>query len=55
MDVFDLEFWRERLVEDRLGLKEESLGGAAGAVGAVGAVGWMAWEIWWVWRLRLVE
>eukprot|EP00438_Fugacium_kawagutii_P005828 Skav231212 [mRNA] locus=scaffold2958:165351:176447:- [translate_table: standard] len=23
LDVFDLEFWRERLVEDRLGLKEE--------------------------------
>ena len=25
LDHFDLEFWRERLLEDRLGLKEEYL------------------------------
>jgi hypothetical protein len=26
LDVYDLDFWRERLMEERLGLKEEKLG-----------------------------
>lgn len=36
LDVFDLEFWRERLLEDRLGLKEEFLGAAGAGAGAGG-------------------
>ena len=31
LDVYDLDYWRERLMEERLGLKEERLGMVTGA------------------------
>ena len=41
LDVYDLDFWRERLMEERLGLKEEKLGHGGGFLATGRLVVWV--------------